>query len=119
MSQVPSGSYLAISHMTAELEPEHMGPLVDAPGDQASYVFIMRTKTEVERFFDGLETVRGGVTPLLDWLAPEQVPAYPAAARMHWCGVGRKPGPSIRSSVSRGWRRSTTPSTTTAPTWSR
>jgi O-methyltransferase involved in polyketide biosynthesis len=91
MSAVPSGSYLAISHMTADLEPELMGALAESPGDQAQYVFVMRTQDEVARFFDGLEMTDKGVSPLGDWLTPEQQPEYPAAARNHWCGIGRKP----------------------------
>lgn len=88
---VPSGSYLAMSHMTADLEPEIMRRLADSPGDQAQYVFVMRTHEQVSRFFDGLELVRGGLSPLGDWLTAEQQPSYPAITRMHWCGIGRKP----------------------------
>lgn len=91
MSAVPSGSYLAVSHMTADLEPDKMGPLAEAPGDEAQYVFVMRTKEQVARFFDGLELVGPGVSPLADWLPLEEKPAYPASARMHWCAIGRKP----------------------------
>jgi hypothetical protein len=91
MAAVPSGSYLAISHMTADLEPDRMGPLAEAPGDEAQYVFVMRTRDQVARFFDGLEMVGPGVSPLADWLPAEQRPAFPASARMHWCGIGRKP----------------------------
>lgn len=91
MEAVPSGSYLAMSHMTADLEPEVMGRLAKAPGDQAQYVFVMRTKEQVERFFEGMELQRGGVTPLADWLEPDQVPAWPGIARMHFCAVARKP----------------------------
>jgi hypothetical protein len=91
VSAVPSGSYLAISHMTADIETEAMSALAEAPGDEAQYVFIMRTKDQVARFFDGLEMVGPGVSLLEEWLPPEQKPAYPASARMHWCGIGRKP----------------------------
>jgi hypothetical protein len=91
ISAVPSGSYLAISHMTADIETEAMSALAEAPGDEAQYVFVMRTKDQVARFFDGLEMVGPGVSLLEEWLPPEEKPAYPASARMHWCGIGRKP----------------------------
>ena len=91
MADMPSGSYLAMSHMTADLEPEVMGKLVDSPGEKAQYVFVVRTRDEVARFFEGYELTRGGVTPLLDWLEPDQMPPWPGVARMHWCAVGRKP----------------------------
>jgi S-adenosyl methyltransferase len=91
MDAMPSGSYLAMSHMTADLEPEVMSRLAESPGDQAQYVFVMRTRDQVERFFEGMEMERGGVQPLLDWLDPDQVPPWPGTARMHWCAVGRKP----------------------------
>jgi S-adenosyl methyltransferase len=91
MAVVPPGSYLAISHMTADLEPEKMGALAEAPGDQAQYVFVMRTKAEVARFFEGYEMAGPGLSPLEDWLPDDQPAAFPETARMHWCGVGRKP----------------------------
>jgi hypothetical protein len=87
---LPTGSYLAMSHMTADMEPEVMARLTDAPGDDASYVFVARTKAEVERFYEGLELVRG-VSVLAEWLDDDQQPHWPGVARMHWCAVGRKP----------------------------
>lgn len=91
MDAMPSGSCLAMSHMTADLEPEVMNRLVDSPGDQAQYVFVTRTKEQVERFFEGMELERGAVLPLADWLTPDQLPEWPGIARMHWCAIGRKP----------------------------
>jgi hypothetical protein len=91
MAAVPSGSYLAMSHMTADLEPDKMGPLAESPGDEAQYVFVMRTREQVAKFFDGLEMVGPGISPLADWLPDEEKPTFPASARMHWCGIGRKP----------------------------
>ena len=38
-----------------------------------------------------LVMVGPGISLLEEWLSPEQKPAYPAAGRMHWCGIGRKP----------------------------
>lgn len=91
VAALPPGSYLAMSHMTADIETETMRALAEAPGDDAGYVFVMRTHDQVARFFDGLEMVGPGVSLLEEWLPPEQKPAYPASARMHWCGIGRKP----------------------------
>ena len=91
VSALPPGSYLAMSHMTADVETETMSKLAEAPGDEAQYVFVMRTRDQVARFFDGLDLVGPGVSLLEEWLPPEQKPAYPASARMHWCAIGRKP----------------------------
>jgi hypothetical protein len=91
VDSMPSGSYLAMSHMTADLEPERMGPLAESPGDQAQYVFVLRDKARVARFFDGLELVRGDIVPLADWLTADELEPFPETARMHWTGIGRKP----------------------------
>jgi hypothetical protein len=92
MSSMPSGSYLAMSHLTADMFPEIMQRLADAPGDEAQYVFVMRSRDEVARFFDGLEMAGPGLTLLEEWLPASEKPlAHPESARMHWCGIGRKP----------------------------
>jgi hypothetical protein len=81
-----------MSHLTADMFPEIMQRLADAPGDEAQYVFVMRSRDEVARFFDGLEMAGPGLTLLEEWLPASETPlAHPESARMHWCGIGRKP----------------------------
>jgi len=90
---VPSGSYLALSHVTSDAAgmdtvsrrlDEHMHA-VNPPR--------MRNHEEVTRFFDGLELVEPGVTRVNEW-RPDQAGA-PADADGRevpiYAGVARKP----------------------------
>lgn len=92
MRMVPSGSYLAISHMASDIAADEMAALARSVPADATYRFAMRSKTEVTRFFDGLELVDPGVVPIDQW-RPEDWPT-PSEDRVpahHWGGVARKP----------------------------
>jgi len=85
---VSPGSYLVVSDTTRDIETEQM--IAGAAQYNARLgpnVFTPRTRTEFERFFDGLELVEPGLVPLPQWRAladPKQViPMYAA--------MGRKP----------------------------
>lgn len=85
------GSMLTLSHLTADTDPEAMRALAEsADRGNADYTFVMRTRTEVERFLEGLEPLEGGVVPMLDWL-PDDTPQLRDCARMYYCGLGRTP----------------------------
>ena len=95
VTALPAGSYLVVSHLTADREPEKMRALTEAPGDDAQYEFIMRSHDEVAAFFSGLEFTdagsRAGVGSMEGWL-PDATPAPQREwARMYCCAVGRKP----------------------------
>ncbi|HEU4541442.1 MAG TPA: SAM-dependent methyltransferase [Jiangellaceae bacterium] len=85
---LPSGSYVVITHPTADFEPAAMGEAVAAAG-QAGITLVPRSKSEVERFFDGLELVEPGVVPVVTW-HPDELVDDPDAA-WYWAGVARKP----------------------------
>jgi hypothetical protein len=89
---LPSGSYLALSHMASDIDPEAMAALERSVPENATYRFAMRSQDEVARFFDGLELVEPGVVPVDQWLpeglAPPEEPTVPA---QHWGAVARKP----------------------------
>ncbi|WP_019544747.1 SAM-dependent methyltransferase [Streptomyces sulphureus] len=102
---LPSGSVLALSHVTESL---------DEPGRDASVAAALREyrargipvrgdvdQEEMQQFFEGLELLEPGVVPTCDW-RPDLDPA--ATADLHrlpgmisaseagvWAGVGRKP----------------------------
>ena len=90
---LPSGSYLVISHVTADLNPPTLGAVRSDLGERGSNV-TPRSKDQVAAFFDGLELVEPGLTLVEQWhptgavvepqdTADERVPLY--------VGVGRKP----------------------------
>jgi hypothetical protein len=89
LDRLPSGSYLAVSHPTADFDPQAMAGAV-AAAEQAGVTLVPRSQAETEAFFTGLELVEPGVVPVLAWRPDEQPPAEPHSA-YYWAGVGRKP----------------------------
>ena len=90
LDAVPSGSYLALSHMASDLEPE-LVEAIHAANDTMSQPFVLRTRSEVARFLDGLDILEPGIVtldhwPWSDW--PTGPPTRPVAA---YCALGRKP----------------------------
>ncbi|GAB3696655.1 SAM-dependent methyltransferase [Saccharopolyspora tripterygii] len=98
MKAVPAGSYLTITHPTADFDPEAMAGVV-ASAEQSGIPFQPRGRDEVAALFDGLELVEPGVAPVLAWrpdpepaeltrLHPEHL-ADPHSA-YYWAAMGRK-----------------------------
>lgn len=85
---LPSGSYVAITHPTADFDAAAMEDAVSAAA-QAGITLVPRNKTEVERFFEGLEIVDPGIVPVLSW-RPDGPVDDPSVA-WYWGGVARKP----------------------------
>ena len=84
---LPGGSYLVASHGTADyVAPEVQAQLVEAMRHGAMYP---RSRAGFARFFDGLELVEPGVSPVADWrpepgehLSPAEASAWAAVARI-------------------------------------
>jgi hypothetical protein len=88
LDAVPSGSYLAISHMASDISAGQVAA-AKARLDQMMYQQgSYRTQAEVARFFDGLELVQPGVVPIQKWRPDSEMEASRAAVL--WGGVGRK-----------------------------
>jgi trans-aconitate methyltransferase len=87
MDALPSGSYLAVSDATTDIDTERVtgataqynartGPTRSSP----------RTRADIARYFTGLEFVEPGLVPVAQWSAvapPMAIPAY--------AGIARKP----------------------------
>ena len=73
------GSYVAISHMTADFAPDEVTAAADAYNALAPLPVTARTHTEVTALFGSLPLVAPGVVPVSEWRpnAPVQ-PAQPA-----------------------------------------
>jgi hypothetical protein len=84
---VPSGSYLAISHLASDIMAEEMSALYDRISERTRETFVLRSRDEVAGFFDGLELVDPGVVLVSEWQTVSSgqidLPVYAA--------VGRKP----------------------------
>ena len=91
LAALPSGSYLALTHPTADFNPQAMAGAVAAAA-QSGITLVPRSRAEVEAFFAGLDLVEPGVVPVLAWRPDpdEASPADPQSA-YYWAGVGRKP----------------------------
>jgi hypothetical protein len=89
LGAVPSGSYLAISHMGADLMPARTLREMDEVwkrGSQQQYT--PRRRDQVERFFDGTRLVAPGLVRVEEW-HPEPAPGA-ARKTIMWSAVGRK-----------------------------
>ncbi|MFD0200628.1 MULTISPECIES: SAM-dependent methyltransferase [Saccharothrix] len=83
---LPRGSYVAISHLTADHDPEGMAEVTAAMATSPDPMFF-RPYERVVALFDGLELVEPGVVDAPLW-RPE--PGAPAGlARGVYAGVGR------------------------------
>jgi SAM-dependent methyltransferase len=80
------GSYLVVSHGTDDFEPDRANTAV-AGYNQASAPFVLRSRQEITRFFDGLELIEPGVVQI-PWWQPDG--AVSADAEQIWIygGVG-------------------------------
>lgn len=85
---MPGGSYLIISHATADKASADEVGKVQSEYERASAALTMRSRAQVARFFDGLELADPGVTDISAWRNPE---GKPAARTICYGGVARKP----------------------------
>jgi hypothetical protein len=92
------GSYMALSHVSGDLvQPRVLDAGAAAYQDAAEQVYP-RSRSEVERFFDGLEMVPPApdadaeVCGIGLWGAVDPATAEDPASRVWWAGVGRKGG---------------------------
>ena len=67
VAALPAGSYVVISHATADhMMPEKRAAL-DAENQAAGIPFQFRTQAEVTALFEGLELEAPGVVSIADW----------------------------------------------------
>lgn len=92
LDRLPAGSYLSVSHCTGDFEPEAWQAIVDTYIQRGTPAQV-RTKTEVLRFFDGLELVDPGLVVAHRW-HPEPDAGQGPLKDEHvslYAGVARKP----------------------------
>jgi hypothetical protein len=89
VSELAPGSLLIASHGTADANPAARQV---ARNYSASMPLLARTRSEILRFFDGLDLLEPGLTWTYHW-RPEEEPRDDAPRRrVLYGGVGRKPG---------------------------
>lgn len=95
------GSYVALSHMTADqISGRAAAVLIEGYQDAAEHLHL-RTRAEVETFFNGLDLVppRKGARPRVSWAglwcAEDSAEAADRCSQLWWAGVGHKPQPQL------------------------
>lgn len=95
MEAMPSGSYLVISHLSQDIQPEVMGKLAELVENEPTmdYAFTMRSHAELMQFFDGLGLVEPGLVQVDEWQPDDQKTPPPpgVGACPFYGGVARKP----------------------------
>jgi SAM-dependent methyltransferase len=94
------GSYLVISHLTADLAPAQVGTAVEAYNAGVPGGVIPRSHPEVTALFGGLPLVPPGVVPLAEWRAASVT--GPAAWADLYAGIARTPPHACASTTRLG-----------------
>jgi hypothetical protein len=90
MEPLASGSYLVLAHTTGELGTPGMQEGADRYNRTSSVKVTLRDKADVARFFDGLELVEPGITPVGVW-RPGPMDDIPDRGLSTYTAVARKP----------------------------
>ncbi|WP_371672220.1 SAM-dependent methyltransferase [Streptomyces sp. NBC_00289] len=92
LSELPSGSYLVMSHATADFTPEESAAAT-AKLKAAGVTLALRSRREFARFFDALDLVEPGVEVPQLWHPElgEPVPGQDDGIIPGYGAVGRKP----------------------------
>jgi hypothetical protein len=90
MDAVPSGSYLLLSHVASDIEPEKMAEMGKRLNRLLAQKGYYRSQAEVTQFFTGLELLEPGVVPVQHWRQDSEIEGARRAAM--WGGVARKNG---------------------------
>jgi len=92
LAALPSGSYLALSHLTGDFDPAAWAGVVEVYR-RSGVTMRVRPKPDIERFFAGLDLIDPGVVSLPQWRPdPSDVGSPPDDAAVSvYGGVARKP----------------------------
>jgi hypothetical protein len=78
LGALPSGSYLAVSHLTGDFDPQAWEGVI-AVYRRSGVTMQVRSLQEIQRFFDGLDLVAPGVVSLPHW-RPDPSPSVTSEA---------------------------------------
>jgi S-adenosyl methyltransferase len=91
LEAVPSGSYLALSHLASDRQPE-LAEVMRRANETMSTPFVLRSREQVARFLAGLEVLDPGIVTLGRWRWNERPVPPPEGQRIPaYCAIGRKP----------------------------
>jgi hypothetical protein len=84
INAVPSGSYLALSHVASDIEPEKVADAMGRLSRLGNQPGRQRSHAEVMQFFGGMDLVEPGLVQVPQWRAQAE------RSVAMWGGVGRK-----------------------------
>jgi hypothetical protein len=90
MAALPSGSYLAMTHLTGDFDPAGVAATVQVYRERGLYC-EPRDQAGVTEFFEGMELLDPGVVPIHRWRAPIEPPQSMDAKVPGYAAVARKP----------------------------
>jgi trans-aconitate methyltransferase len=90
MADLAPGSYLVIAHAASDIQAPIAAAMAASYNATSSLTITPRDQATVARFFDGLEMVSPGLTPLDQWRESGPVSAADAGLSCY-CGIARKP----------------------------
>jgi S-adenosyl methyltransferase len=85
---MPAGSYLAISHVASDIDPEKIAEATARLNQLSHQHFTLRNHAEVTRFFGDLELLEPGVVRVEEWRPASELEGRNRSAV--WGGVARK-----------------------------
>jgi hypothetical protein len=88
LDAVPPGSYLALSHVASDIDPEKIAEATERLNQLSHQHFTLRDHAQVTRFFDGLELLEPGVARVEEWRPASELEQQNRSAV--WGGVARK-----------------------------
>jgi hypothetical protein len=91
LDALPSGSYLTVTHATADFDPVEARDAYEALQHSGRAEFWTRRREEIETFFEGLEMVEPGLSPITGWRPPAGAEVVDGREVKIWGGMGRKP----------------------------
>jgi len=89
LGALPSGSYLVISHPTAEIDGDAMTEAMRLWNDSGAAPIVARSRQQLIRFFDGLELLKPGVVSCSLW-RPDPFEIGVPVPVSHFSGIGKK-----------------------------
>jgi trans-aconitate methyltransferase len=90
MEALPSGSFLALSHASSDIETGLVAAGTERYNQRSAVPITPRTRAQVARFLDGMEVVEPGVVPLGHW-HPGPLQQFDSPGLPTYCAVGRTP----------------------------
>lgn len=89
---VSPGSYIAITHLSWEIQPEAVDRMASHFNDAMAEAMVLRSHDEISRLFDGVEILEPGIVPVQHWrpddpeALSDRIPLSPLFG-----GIARKP----------------------------